>query len=633
MFCFYRGAPVNRKIICLLAIAFGFFVGFFQIHNADIWWHIAWGNKMLEQLRIFPDAESFYFTPISIAYLLDLPNTFLGDCGFALLYKLGGNLALQLSVLVSLFLGGAFVILVPLGKEILQSKCKLVFALLLFFGLCLGTSQLQLVRNSLVSLLLFPIVLGIYSLHIRTQERKLLILYLGILLIWSCIHSSYILGIISLLLLYCALFLSKKNQKLLSLKHLLATLVVLIFTMSVSLTYSWQVRQLINTPINHSCKIIAQEFERILTAKSNTLSSKAPAASLVQPQLLKPFWSDNSVSGDFTPTWKTWRHPAAWSSFLLSFIALLTLLGSRSSNRLGMFLLLAFTSYFGFCYFRGTGYAAITAVFVIASICSTLSLPSSVTLLCHTFYEVEKKIYSFCIIVSLLAVAGSIYLIMARKSEFFFMERGRVFGIGEAVVFEKGIYDFVKNHYPNEPCFTTMVTGSYALLNWKDQKKVFIDAFFAPHPNALWSDYYEAPKTHEMTPLENYGIQLALIENSRLDWQNLFLMAPLWRPIAIGLGATLYQKQEDTSMATSLNILFTLKDIQKLPSTTGQRAAAAAFYNSILALQLGGNSALAGAVIQDHPDLFKNLVNYLSISQQSNIRQTPPGILPITLLP
>jgi hypothetical protein len=76
-----------------------------------------------------------------------------------------------------------------------------------------------------------------------------------------------------------------------------------------------------------------------------------------------------------------------------------------------------------------------------------------------------------------------------------------------------------------------------------------------------------------------------------------------------------------------------LADLKNLPSLTARRAAAAAFYNSLLSLQLGKNGALALTVIKNHQDLFEHLVDYLSPSQRENIRQEPPGIMPIILLP
>ena len=71
--------------VTIIAIVIGIFVGFFHIHNSDIWWHIAWGQQMLQQQTIFPAADFFYFTPISTDYLRELPNTFLGDIGLALM--------------------------------------------------------------------------------------------------------------------------------------------------------------------------------------------------------------------------------------------------------------------------------------------------------------------------------------------------------------------------------------------------------------------------------------------------------------------------------------------------------------------------------------------------------------------
>lgn len=625
---------MNQKttwLLGIMALAFGCLIGFFQIHNADIWWHIAWGEKMLEQLRAFPAAESFYFTTTSSAYLHDLPNTFLGDIGLALLYNVGGVLGLQLLVLACLFLGGALVILSPFGKQMLANKSRQHLALLLFLGFCLGTSQLQLVRNSLASLFFFPLVLAIYSWHVRHGGWKTILFYPGIFLAWSLIHSSYILGIISLLILYAGLFFDQKNNRILSRSYLFIVLVLLFITMSVTLTYSCQAQHLMSDAVTRGWEAVTETVVRIenLRTSSTTAHSDFSLTSMV----LKPLWNSESKSGDFIPTWKIFRHPAAWSSLLLSLVALLFLLLNRLSNKIGRLMLLGCTTYFGICYFRGTGYATITAVFIIASILSDAPLSMGLIIFKNRLSWIQKRIIPFSTIVCFLALSGILYLTIAKKSEYFFMERGRVFGCGKAAIFEDAAYNFVKNHFLNEPCFTTMVTGSYALVNWKDQKKVFIDAFFAPHPSTLWHDYDQAFKMQNLTFLDQYEVQVAIIENTRLDWQSLFLNSPEWQPIAIGLGTTVYIKQNKMTGQLPVEVLFTLAEVNNAPSLTTRRAVATAFYNSILALQLHGNGGVAAALMKKHRDLFKNLVGYLSLSQRGNIRQEPAGIKPTMLIP
>ena len=632
---------MNRKLPWLLGLAalfFGLLVGLFQIHNSDIWWHIAWGKKMLLHLQTLPEATTFYFTPTSSAYLRELPNTFLGDMGLALLYHAGGTIALQLLVLTSLFIGATCVILVPLclspRVERTQGHTLYVAALLLFFGFCLGTCQLQVVRNSLSSLALFPAAFAIYSWHCRYGGWKPLLLYPGLFLTWSVIHPSYILGIIALLLLYSGIFLDQllRRPHALPISRVGVTLALLLLIFAASLTYSWQVRQLLTTTASHGLASIS----KILTAaNAHQHSPSLKSDQNFFSTITKPVWGNNSLplSGDFIPTWQVLRHPAAWSSLLLSLVAFLLLLCYQGPNKFGALALLGLTSYFGFCYLRGTGYATITATFIIASLLpGILRMPPAGTW--NKNRLMMQSILTWIIaILCLCCLLGALKLVLSERGEFFFMEKGRVFGFGKVAAFEESPYAFVKTHFPEAPCFTTMATGSYAALAWQGEKKVFIDSFFAPHPNTLWHDYNTVLSTQDCSIFDQYGIQTALLENSRSDWQNIFFNDEGWRPVAIGLGATVYAKQNMLPANTPVKILFTQTQVDHSPSPTTRRAVAAAYYNCILTLQLHGMGQAAENLMTEHADLFKNLVHHLDVSQRGNIRQEPPGIKPVLLEP
>lgn len=619
-----------------IALLFGCLVGFFPVHNSDIWWHMAWGNAMLMQHTLFPTADSFYFTPTSTAYLRELPNAFLGDIGLALLYRSGGTTALQLLVLACLFLGGAAVILVPLKQTIIEEKNKnlATLGLLLFFGFCLGTSQLHLVRNSLASLALFPAALGLYSWHCRHGGWRLLFFYPFFFIIWSWIHPSYVLGILSLALLYGGLLVEKKSRSpasplisKLSTSRIAISLALLFLIFITSLTYSSQVRGLYTT-------FSAQICERIKTERQKPSLPSAETASGTQhllKTLSKPIWGNNALplSGDFIPTWQVIRYPAAWSSMLLSLIAFVLLLFTRAPNRVGMTALLLLTTYFGFCYLRGTGYAAIAATFVIASALAKIAI----TPLQKSFLF-KKSIFILSLIFSLSALAGVIRLIILEKNESFFMEKGRVFSFGKIAAFDDEAYLFVKTHFREAPCFTTMVTGSYASFLWKNDKKVFIDSFFSPHSSGVWSDYKMATSLHDSSVLDQYGIQVAIVENSRSDWQSLFLASQDWRPVAISLGTTVYAKQNSLSATDEpVQLLFTQASVERCHSPNTRRAVAAAYYNSILSLQLHHLGSVTENLISQNEKLFEILVNYLAPSQQENIQQEPRSIAPMLLNP
>ncbi|MBX9742959.1 MAG: DUF2339 domain-containing protein [Chthoniobacterales bacterium] len=628
-------------LVGFMALLFGCLVGLFPIHNSDVWWHIAWGNAMLQQHTLFPAADYFYFTPTSNAYLHDLPNAFLGNIGLALLYRWGGTMALQLLVLACLFVGGAAVILIPLGltKGISQEKNIALVALLLFFGFCLGTSQLHIVRNSIISLAFFPASLALYNWHCRRGGWWPLFVYPFLFLPWSWIHPSYVLGILSLAILYGGLLgeqlwqpSASRHSSKLSTSLLCVTLALLLSVFITSWTYSPQVKGLYTTLSAHVKEALqADKKENSFSSPNSSLNNSSPLLALT-----KPIWGNNALplSGDFTPTWQVIHHPAAESSLLLCCIAFLLLICTRVPNRFGMTALLLLTTYFGFCYLRGTGYATIAATFVIASALSNLA-----TMRSQSSFLFNKKIFVINLLLALGALLGVIKLVVSEKNESFFMEKGRVFGFGKIATFDDAAYLFVKTHFPEVPCFTTMVTGSYASFLWKNDKKVFIDSFFAPHPSTLWSDYKTAVSTHNSSLLDHYGVQVAIVENSNLSCQALFLTSQDWRPVAISLGATVYQKgsvpvyRYTGTDPFCVELLFTQAEVERCHSPTTRRALAAAYYNSILNLQLHHLGKSAENLIHKDEHLFETLVNYLDPSQQRNIRQEPKGIAAMLLRP
>jgi hypothetical protein len=383
----------------------------------------------------------------------------------------------------------------------------------------------------------------------------------------------------------------------------------------ISLTYSCQARELLTGACIHTFSFLSDLLY------STSFSS---AFSLLN-HTLKPLWENNGIasSGDFIPTWKVMTHPAAWSSMLLSGIAFALLFWKNPPNKIGLLGLLTFTTYFGLCYIRGTGYAAIAAVFTISWI------------LAHQEIRMKnsKLIPGITLFACFVMLMGMSAVVLFKKNEFFFREKGRVFGFGKAAVFEDAPYAFVKKYFPEAPCFTTIVTGSYASFFWKD-KKVFIDGFFAPHPTSLWEDYHKAEAAQDLTFLDPYGIEVAIVENNRFDWQHLFLCSPTWRPVAIGLGVTVYAQRSilpDPDLPVKL--LFTRAEVEHCTSPTAQRMLATAYYNSILSLKLHGLETAASTLINEPEELFETLVYYLDIAQRGNIRQEPRGLKPTLLRP
>ena len=134
-----------------------------KITDVDIWWHIHFGRVMLETLSL-PDLSGTYFTPVTDS-LSDFRFTFLGDIIFYMVYRVSGDVGLQLLRLGSVFLCLYFF----LSITRFQYNGWTLVILMIFV---VGTYQKQLIRNSLFALPLTVVFLWLFfQIRFRNRER------------------------------------------------------------------------------------------------------------------------------------------------------------------------------------------------------------------------------------------------------------------------------------------------------------------------------------------------------------------------------------------------------------------------------------------------------------------------------
>ena len=88
-----------------------------------------------------------------------------------------------------------------------------------------------------------------------------------------------------------------------------------------------------------------------------------------------------------------------------------------------------------------------------------------------------------------------------------------------------------------------MSNGGYALLKWQPDKKVFIDTYFAPHPDNVLNDYY----MYCRQPDKLEGVcETALVSVSEMYILKKFAKSKLWHPEVIGISDVLFSTENKT---------------------------------------------------------------------------------------
>lgn len=189
------------------------------------------------------------------------------------------------------------------------------------------------------------------------------------------------------------------------------------------------------------------------------------------------------------------------------------------------------------------------------------------------------------------------------------------FGLGAIPTYDDRVVDWVLKEEPTARTFTTIVSGSRALLRWSGQKPVFIDGFFAPHPVSVLTDYRKALESQSPAELQRiYGIELALIENTNVEWNNVFLKSRQWRPVAIGEGMTVYAVRGSSAEKRPVTVLVDAKRAADL-SGRFKHALATNYFSALLALVIAGETADARVLYESDPLLYAQLRPLLEKSQ------------------
>ena len=572
-----------------------------QITTSDCWWHIALG-RWLVQRRSLPDFSQFYFTPVN-AHVTDLRWSALGDILLYLAHAAGGEVALQVMSLGCVLLGCVFLRRLRPGPMNGWMTALLVVV-------AFGTYQLQLPRNAMFSLpltaLLF-LLFAKYREHRRAGIAWLLPLVVGI---WGLLHASCLLGVVltGLLLVVDAIEGIRVHWPEFA-RRLRVAVLVSAAALAVATIGNPAAMKMLRRPVSYVFKTSPQK-----TATAAPEKVRAPVAA---PRDIKE-WLNNSIwpavpgkvrSADFSSPLDRLSYRPVGVAFALMFLAAVWACWARGPQFPWIVVFLA-TTLLGLSYFRMTGYAALGSAALILSsgplrgrVAAAFALSSWRGAALAAFAAAAIWGAWFC---------GNLSSLTGNSRH--------VFAVGKVPAFDEAATRWLLEKPPANPVFTTIVTGSFALERWQGRRRVFIDGFFAPHADSVWTDYTRARRESGRGILrEKYAIDYALIEHTRLDWNRVFLTQEDWQPAAIGPGCLIYAHRSVLKEAAP-EWLFAPASAGALPPHF-QAALARNYYGAILAMLAANRPEAAQSFIAAAPEAYAQWRRWLTPPEKIAVRE------------
>ena len=174
-----------RILGCLLLIITIIPYMIHSILDCDVWWHMSCARSLLSCGTI--NYQDFYYSLVQNSTDC-LRFTWLGDILLFLSYYFFGPIGLQL-------LRAEFIVIMLWCLWELSDKKLNFYKSFIFSIVCCGCYQLFLVRNSIFSLIFYPLI---WVFVLKNRPIKCMML----LVLWSAIHGSYIFGIIMTVVIY-----------------------------------------------------------------------------------------------------------------------------------------------------------------------------------------------------------------------------------------------------------------------------------------------------------------------------------------------------------------------------------------------------------------------------------------------
>lgn len=512
----------------LLLIAAVFPIVWRQVTVSDAWWHVALGKWLVEK-RSLPNLACFYFTPYNVGPLVaELRWEWLGDILLHLCHALGGAVGIQIAVL-SCVLGAIFFL------SRIAGEVRGPWMLLLMVAVALGTYQLQLARNSVFSLVLYPALLWMGARKSGAPRWREYAGMAGLLVLWSCLHGSCVLGWISACALYGMRALTGfRGGFRMGLQSIGLFSAAMALTLLLVAFGRPDALHFLMTPLDHVTRTVVEKIDHPKEAQLSSNPSPSPVRA--SPSLKE--WLNSSI-------WK-YDPQVPWSNdywspldmlpgmrpieaaYGLALIALGCAMWFRNVSA-GLIFAWLGSLFLGLGYVRMFGYTTLASCAVILA--ATRQLPREGWPLLRIGGWVFVGVWIAC----------GWCMFATAKIDAFIPDGQHVSRMGKVPIYDDTTADWVKKAFPEERVFTTIESGSYCVSRWNFEKQVFLDGFFAPHTRQVWEAYNGALNDGDLAPLHvKFGIQLAIIPTTSPIWIDRFRLSPEWNPIAVGAGMVVF---------------------------------------------------------------------------------------------
>ncbi len=140
--------------------------------------------------------------------------------------------------------------------------------------------------------------------------------------------------------------------------------------------------------------------------------------------------------------------------------------------------------------------------------------------------------------VILLALNMIFHVYRGHLGRFFGVAEHR-FRVGTAVRFSDRMPDYVLNHYPDEPMFTSYDISSYLIWNWWPYKKVFIDTKGTAYEDDFFGEY---ARYSPGDLAERHDLSWCLISLSNPRGLRVLITDPEWALRAFDEGMVLFDR-------------------------------------------------------------------------------------------
>ena len=548
-----RSARSFKKAAWWLALlACVFPIAFRQVTVSDAWWHVALGKWLIEK-RSVPDLSQFYFSPWDDGQLLsELRWEWLGDILLYLFHAVFGAFGLQILVIACL-IGSAW-FLVKLAGDRLRP-----WTLLLLVVVCVGTYQLQMPRNSLFSLALYPAVLWLGCRRRGEVSMREYLLMGAVLLLWSCLHGSCVLGwVTAAVILSSRALMAFRKDGGWHLKSGFRSIVVCGLFCGASLLLVVAGRtgavNFLTLPARHVAASIDSKANANTTPTMAVASSEGAASahnwkewlnsSIWKPDHSVPWSNDYWSPIDMLPGMRPIE-----AAYALAVAALICVACFRNVP-VGLLMAWVGAVFLGLGYVRMFGYTALTSAAVI---------------LVATRNVRARAFFSWLGWPGVGAwIVFSWWMFFSKQVENFIPEGQHVSRVGQVPIYDDTTADWVKAEFPSERVFTTIESGSYCLLRWNFEKQVFLDGFFAPHTREVWNGYNKALRSGDPEVLHTqFGIKVAIVPTTSPQWVEVFLNSPDWNAVAVGPGSVVFVHRSIPLAGRNPGIFFTAGQLRE----------------------------------------------------------------------